>query len=109
MNTLVSPSASWWRLLANQTLFQHPLTGAGFGADISSEFARDYLGVGASDFTARSPHNVLLTVFARSGFAGMLPFLAVAALFLRELWLRRDPATGHRDPTEAVRDAALGC
>jgi hypothetical protein len=99
----------WWRLLIDRTLSQHLLTGAGFGADISSEFARDYLGVGASDFTARSPHNVLLTLFARSGLAGLLPFLAVVALFVREIWRRRQPDLTQHDPTDDVRDAAMGC
>jgi len=99
----------WWRILVDRTLDQYPLIGAGFGADISSEFARDYLGAGAGDFTARSPHNVLLTVFARTGFAGLLPFLALAALLFRHVWHRRNPTTSAGDRTEAVRDAALGC
>lgn len=99
----------WWRLLIDRTLNQYPLTGAGFGADISSEFARDYLGAGAGDFTARSPHNVLLTVFARSGFAGLLPFLAVGAILIRDLWHRRSPVGSTGETSEAVRDAALGC
>ncbi len=101
----------WWRLLIERTLAEAPLTGSGFGADISGEFARDYLGAGAGDFTARSPHNVLLTVFARSGLAGLLPFLAFAALFLNDLWRRRVPpgAPDGQASDDAVRDAALGC
>lgn len=99
----------WWQLLFDRTWQETPLTGAGYGADISSEFARDYLGPGAGDFTARSPHNVVLTVFARTGFAGLLPFLAMVFVFVREARraaVRADRGIG---PSEAIRASALHC
>ncbi len=76
----------WWQTLLNRTLQEAPLTGAGYGADISSEFARDYLGPGAGDFTARSPHNVILTVFARTASAGLLPFFVLLGVIALSLW-----------------------
>ncbi|GAB1490085.1 hypothetical protein MASR2M8_25420 [Opitutaceae bacterium] len=75
---------AWWHLLIERTLAQNPFFGAGFGADISSEFSKDYFGITVSDFTARSPHNILLTVFGRSGFVGLVPFLAIIAALCLE-------------------------
>lgn len=107
----------WWRLLVERTWTMFPAFGAGWGADISSEFARDYLGfAGNNDFTARSPHNVILTVFARSGLAGLLPFLTLLGLFAigaRRLSGRARAARSAEPPdaesNEAVKDAALAC
>ncbi len=102
----------WWRVLIDRGIREHPLTGAGYGADISSEFARDYLGPGAGDFTARSPHNVILTVFARTGLAGLLPFLVLLGVIALSLWRARRVLIDARRSASgdgALADTAMGC
>lgn len=69
----------WWESIVRETLHQNPWFGLGFGRDIAEQFVRIYYPGGGDDFTARSPHNFVLTVFARLGFAGIaaLVFLAL--------------------------------
>ena len=66
----------WWRIVIEDTLRQAPLTGLGFGTDISERFGKTYF-TKFKTLSARSPHSVLLSVFGRMGIIGMLLFLMV--------------------------------
>ena len=81
----------WWKNVAFETWEKQPVFGLGFGHDLADEFARIYYPEAADDFSARSPHNVALTVFGRMGASGLLIWLAFCATLLRCTWrsLRR--------------------
>jgi hypothetical protein len=72
----------WWRAVYDETISIAPLTGLGYGYDLADRFVEKYYPEAGEEFTTRSPHNVVLTVFARTGLAGLLPFLAVIAALL---------------------------
>ncbi len=78
--------AVWWRLVIEDTWEQSPVFGLGFGYDLASEFEREYYAGIAGDFSARSPHNVFITVFARMGLVGLAGFMVVMGLLLRNTW-----------------------
>lgn len=96
----------WWRMVVKKTLAENPLTGAGFGADITEAFVREYFGLAERDFNARSPHNVLLTVFGRTGLIGALAFIAFVTALGRQAWRTTRVA---RTQVAAIPAAALGC
>lgn len=73
----------WWKSVVEQTATANPLLGLGFGADLSNDFVRSYYGPDYLDFNTRSPHNFLITLFGRTGAAGLVAFFAV----LGALWL----------------------
>lgn len=73
----------WWETTIQETVETNPWTGLGFGYDLSRRFLERYFPVNEDDFTVRSPHNVMITVFARMGLVGLLPFLAIVALLMR--------------------------
>jgi len=56
-----------------------PVFGVGFGHDLAARFLASYGLLGADDFSARSPHSMLLSVFGRMGAAGLIGWLAIAA------------------------------
>jgi O-antigen ligase len=70
----------WWRAVFDETIDGNPWLGLGFGHDLADRFVRQYYPEAGEEFTTRSPHNVLLTIFARMGVVGLLPFLAIAGL-----------------------------
>lgn len=80
----------WWRLLTERTMGENPLFGLGWGSDLADDFIRAYNPMEADTFSARSPHNFLLTLFARSGLLGLAGFLAIVAGMTRSCWLSRD-------------------
>jgi O-Antigen ligase len=83
----------WWRSVADETMERSPFFGLGFGADLAARFLTNYDLVGAEEFTARSPHSVIMTVFGRMGTLGLLLFLTIAAMLARSTTLafrRRD-------------------
>ena len=81
----------WWRAAVAETIDTNRWFGLGFGHDLAARFVRQYLPE-AEDFTARSPHNVLITVFARMGIVGIVGFLALlVAMALRTWRALRDP------------------
>jgi O-antigen ligase len=88
--------AVWWRAVFLETVDHAPWFGLGFGYDLADRFTREYYPEGSADFTARSPHNVVLTVFARTGIAGLLPFLAFMGLLAQRMIriARREPVAG---------------
>jgi hypothetical protein len=77
----------WWRSVADETIERSPFFGLGFGADLAARFLTNYDLVGAEDFTARSPHSVIMTVFGRMGTLGLLLFLTIAAMMARSTML----------------------
>ena len=76
----------WWRSVALETLEQSPVFGLGFGADLAARFLNSYELADADEFTARSPHSVVMTVFGRMGALGLLLFLAIALMMARTAW-----------------------
>ncbi len=76
----------WWQQVAGQTLAEGPWLGLGFGYDLADEFTRVYFAESTEEFTARSPHNFLLTVFARMGVVGLLPLVAFLGFLAIRTW-----------------------
>jgi hypothetical protein len=74
----------WWKSVYNETMEQNPVFGLGFGYDLAARFIRTYdLPLVAEDFSARSPHCILFTIFGRLGFVGLASFLWVIFLIFR--------------------------
>ncbi|GAB5560631.1 MAG: hypothetical protein SynsKO_22780 [Synoicihabitans sp.] len=69
----------WWKILISDTWSNAPVFGLGFGYDLAAQFEREYFAGAANDFTARSPHSIFVTVFARMGIAGLVLFLSIVA------------------------------
>jgi hypothetical protein len=67
----------WWRELIGETWDHGRWLGLGFGRDLALEFLRTYYADANEDFSARSPHNFLLTVFGRTGLVGLISFTLV--------------------------------
>lgn len=74
--------AVWWQSVYEETMSGKPLLGLGYGRDLAERFVREYYPEGDT-FSTRSPHNVLLTIFARTGAVGLVPFLVIIALVIR--------------------------
>jgi O-antigen ligase len=70
----------WWRAAIDETRENNVWFGLGFGYDLADRFVRQYFPDSSGDFTARSPHNVLITVFARMGVVGSLAFLSLIGI-----------------------------
>lgn len=81
--------AVWWRLLFDRTIQENPAFGLGWGTDLADDFIRTYNPLEADSFSVRSPHNFILTLFARSGFIGLIAFLAVVGGMARACWISR--------------------
>jgi O-antigen ligase len=71
--------AVWWRAVFDETVEENPYLGLGFGRDLAARFVRIYYPE-SEEFNVRSPHNVLLTVFARMGALGLAIFLTILAI-----------------------------
>lgn len=67
----------WWRVVIEDTIATNPLLGIGFGADLARSFLIEYYAADDIEFTARSPHNVFVTAFARMGALGVAGLLAI--------------------------------
>jgi len=76
----------WWRAVFAETLTKSPWLGLGFGYDLADQFMRVYYAEGSEEFAARSPHNFVLTVFARMGAVGLAPLLLMLGLMARQTW-----------------------
>jgi len=76
----------WWRAVVDETWASAPWFGLGFGHDLAADFLRIYYADANDEFTARSPHNFVLSVLARTGLAGLLAFLAMLAALARQTW-----------------------
>lgn len=74
----------WWKAVFDETVERNPWLGVGFGYDLAGRFVREYYPDAADEFSARSPHNVVLTVFARMGVVGLLPFIVGISMAVRQ-------------------------
>lgn len=83
----------WWRNVARETWAGNPLLGLGFGYDLARNFVREYSPDALDDFTARSPHSILMTAFGRMGALGLLSLLFVAGALLQVTRRRLRTAT----------------
>lgn len=77
---------AWWRSVYDETRAQAPFFGLGFGADLTGPFVRNYHFDLGEDFTTRSPHSILFTVFGRMGLLGLLAFLGIVAAMAARTW-----------------------
>jgi hypothetical protein len=95
----------WWRSVAEETLAENPVLGQGFGYDLARGFLQAYTADLGEDFSARSPHNVVITALGRMGLVGLAIFLWFVATLVRRTWrVMRDPAS---DATQVALWAAL--
>ncbi len=82
----------WWRTVAADTLEQNPLFGLGFGHDLAASFLREYNPDMAEDFTARSPHSIVVSAFGRMGAVGLACLLVLFVVLAVRTWrVFRDP------------------
>lgn len=76
----------WWLTTLDEAWSRAPVTGLGFGHDLADRFLRSYYAVIDDEFSARSPHNFLVTVFARLGLLGLFVIAVLIALLVRRAW-----------------------
>ncbi len=76
----------WWRALAKETLDEGPVFGLGFGYDLARGFLQAYYPETDDEFTVRSPHSIVMSVFGRMGIIGLAVFAAVAAAMIFNTW-----------------------
>lgn len=75
---------SWWTSVINETMEKAPVMGLGFGYDLAKRFLQTYNAtVNQFEFDTRSPHSILLTVFGRMGFVGIISLGLVVLLIVR--------------------------
>lgn len=77
---------TWWHAVLADTVAANPYVGLGFGHDLADRFVREYYPESGEEFAARSPHNVLITVFARMGAAGSVVLLAIMGVVAARTW-----------------------
>lgn len=78
--------AVWWSAVFDETVEGNPYLGLGFGHDLAARFVREYYPENSDEFNVRSPHNVLLSIFARMGAIGLLAFVTIIALIALHSW-----------------------
>lgn len=76
----------WWKSVIDETREENPWLGLGFGRDIAAQFLRIYYPEGDEEFTARSPHNFVLSTFARTGVIGLSSFAFCLMAIARATW-----------------------
>ena len=85
----------WWRTVVEDTWHQGPAFGLGFGYDLAENFLQAYDPAIGEDFTARSPHSIVIGTFGRMGGVGLAVLLAIAGVMARQTWRAlRNPASG---------------
>jgi hypothetical protein len=65
---------AWWRALLSETLSRTDTTviGAGFGTDLTGPLQAQFgVQIDETGRPVRSPHNILVTLFARTGLVGL--------------------------------------
>jgi hypothetical protein len=65
----------WWATVIEDTVKTNPYVGVGFGYDLADQFLKNYYPTNTDEFTARSPHSIFVTIFARMGAVGLIAFL----------------------------------
>jgi O-Antigen ligase len=84
----------WWRTVLEQTRDQGPIFGLGFGYDLAAGFIETYDPAMTDDFTARSPHSIVVTTIGRMGAVGLATLLTLVAAMVLNTWRearRRSP------------------
>lgn len=75
--------AVWWRNIVTETWESNPALGLGFGHDLAGAFLQEYYPEGtAEEFSARSPHNIMITAFGRMGMVGLALWLSFCVVLL---------------------------
>jgi hypothetical protein len=88
----------WWRAVIDETMAENPALGLGFGHDLAQSFLRQYNPEMADDFTARSPHSILVSTFGRMGFIGAGAWLLLIGVITVRTWRAvRNVATPRRE------------
>jgi hypothetical protein len=98
----------WWRNVIVETATTAPVFGLGFGADLARGFLQEYYPDSNDDFSARSPHNIFLTVFGRMGSVGAFA-LTLIYLTLFRTTLRTVRATREDPSRERVLALQAAC
>lgn len=76
----------WWRTVIDRTWVEGRWLGLGFGHDLAADFLQIYYGEATEDFTARSPHSFLLSIFGRMGGVGFAILLAILTAIAIRTW-----------------------
>jgi len=76
----------WWSKVIEETWTTNPVFGRGFGADLAAGFVQEYYPGTDEEFTARSPHNISLTIFGRMGLVGTAIWLVLLLALARRGW-----------------------
>jgi O-antigen ligase len=86
----------WWQTVIDETIEGNPYVGLGFGHDLAGRFIQEYYADSTQEFNTRSPHNILLTVFARMGAVGLVTFLIPIGIIAVRTWrtVRAGPREG---------------
>ncbi len=74
----------WWQTVISQTINNGPWFGLGFGSDLTGSFYLKYYSVIESNFTTRSPHGFILSVFGRMGVLGLVVIIFVITAMIRQ-------------------------
>lgn len=84
----------WWRTVLLDTWARGPVFGLGFGYDLAANFVQQYDPNMGEDFSARSPHSIVIGTIGRMGAVGLAVLLAIVAAMAARTWRAlRDPAT----------------
>jgi O-antigen ligase len=75
----------WWQEVVGETVEESPVFGLGFGHDLSARFLREYYAHTSEEFSARSPHSIIVTVFGRMGIVGLLLYGAIILQLLTQV------------------------
>ena len=75
---------TWWKSVFDETMEKNPVFGLGFGYDLTRRFLRAHYGSYIGEFTARSPHSIVVTVLGRLGLVGTVVFCAIIFLIARD-------------------------
>jgi len=74
----------WWDAVIRETREDGLWFGLGFGHDLAAQFIQTYYPEDTDDFSVRSPHNVLITIFARMGVLGLgIMIVALSSIAVR--------------------------
>jgi O-antigen ligase len=94
----------WWESVISETMDKGPVFGLGFGYDLAKRFLISYEApLNAFEFDTRSPHSIWITVLGRMGLLGLICFVVIAFLILREaVRIARSVARGQAQPATLV-------
>jgi O-Antigen ligase len=92
----------WWSTVFNDTMRKGPIFGLGFGYDLTATFMRVYYPTGGDDTAStRSPHSIWITILGRMGIIGLLSFVYIAFLIVRNAF-RAAKAVGRGKQPPAI-------